>query len=193
VRLTLELKLIAQVGLVGLPNAGKSTLISTLTSARPKIAQYPFTTLEASLGVLVASLQKEKKPLVIADIPGLIEGASEGKGLGDLFLRHIERTKVIVHLIDVSKVKDGPNGPEVLWRDYQTIKKELKSYSRELAKKSEILVFSKADLVTKADVERAMQALKKHRRQPVVISALTGEGLGAFLSKLYKKVKESEA
>ena len=195
VDLVLELKLIADVGLIGLPNAGKSTLLSALTSARPKIAPYPFTTLEPNLGVISASRYQRlasrgteslnanslnaKRSIVIADIPGLIEGASEGKGLGDLFLRHIERTKILVHLIDVSSDTDK-------WQDYQTIRAELKSYSKDLAKKREIIVLTKIDLVSKELVDEVLKLFKAKKKKIVAISAVSGEGLDSLLSAIIR-------
>jgi GTP-binding protein len=163
--LVLELKLIADIGFVGLPNAGKSTLISKITAARPKIAAYPFTTLEANLGVF----ESDGKRLVIADIPGLIEGASSGRGLGDLFLRHIERTKVLAHLIDITSAD--------LWRDYQTIRSELKNYSKELIKKKEIIVLTKADLLGDREQESAVDIFRKHRKKVLVVSTISDFGI----------------
>ena len=195
VDLVLELKLIADVGLIGLPNAGKSTLLAALTSARPKVADYPFTTLEPNLGVISASRYQRlasrgteslnanslnaKRSIVIADIPGLIEGASEGKGLGDLFLRHIERTKILVHLIDVSSDTDK-------WQDYQTIRAELKSYSKDLAKKREIIVLTKIDLVSKELVDEVLKLFKAKKKKIVAISAVSGEGLDSLLSAIIR-------
>ena len=183
------------MGLMGLPNAGKSTLLSALTSARPKIAPYPFTTLEPNLGVISASRYQRlasrgteslnanslnaKRSIVIADIPGLIEGASEGKGLGDLFLRHIERTKILVHLIDVSSDTDK-------WQDYQTIRAELKSYSKDLAKKREIIVLTKIDLVSKELVDEVLKLFKAKKKKIVAISAVSGEGLDSLLSAIIR-------
>lgn len=164
--LTLELKLIADIGLIGLPNAGKSTLISKLTAAKPKVAAYPFTTLEPNLGVLFMG----DKRLVLADIPGLIEGASEGKGLGDLFLKHIERTKILVHLIDVSATDDK-------WQNYQEIRKELENYSKELGTKKEIIVLSKIDLIDEKALKEAQNIFAKKRKKTLAISAQTGQGL----------------
>src|SRR3989344_471265 len=195
VDLVLELKLIADVGLIGLPNAGKSTLLAALTSARPKVADCPFTTLEPNLGVISASRYQRlasrgteslnanslnaKRSIVIADIPGLIEGASEGKGLGDLFLRHIERTKILVHLIDVSSDTDK-------WQDYQTIRAELKSYSKDLAKKREIIVLTKIDLVSKELVDEVLKLFKAKKKKIVAISAVSGEGLDSLLSAIIR-------
>lgn len=135
--LQLELKLIADVGLVGFPNAGKSTLISVISAAKPKIADYPFTTLEPNLGVVDLG---DYKTFVVADIPGLIEGASEGAGLGDRFLRHVERTKLILHLVDVSSLA-GRNPVE----DYEILNRELANYNQDLAERPQIVVATKTD------------------------------------------------
>lgn len=183
VSLTLELKLIADAGLIGLPNAGKSTLLAALTAARPKIAEYPFTTLEPNLGVMTINhspltINRPTK-LVIADIPGLIEGASEGRGLGDLFLRHIERTKILVHLIDAS----GDSGK---WQDYQTIRTELKKYSKELGKKKEIIVLSKVDLVDEDIAREIKSQFVKHRKKVLAISAVSGSGLPKLIKALHE-------
>lgn len=148
--LTLELKLIADVGLVGLPNAGKSTLLSVVSNARPEIADYPFTTLTPNLGVV--DIDSESS-LLFADIPGLIEGAAEGKGLGDEFLRHVERTAVLLHLIDVTSA-------EVV-TDYQTIQNELKTYRSNLARKLQIVVFSKIDLILPEELAQKRAAMEK--------------------------------
>ena len=150
----LELKLIADVGLIGLPNAGKSSLINELTNARSKVANYPFTTLEPSLGVYYE--------LILADIPGLIEGASTGKGLGIKFLQHIERTKILFHLISAES--------EDLAGDYLVIRKELESYSKELADKPEYLFLTKSDVTTPAEIKKKITALKKLNKNIVAIS-----------------------
>lgn len=150
VALALELKLIADVGLVGLPNAGKSTLLSVISNARPEIADYPFTTLTPNLGVV--DIDRESS-LLFADIPGLIEGAAEGKGLGDEFLRHVERTAVLLHLVDATSADVAA--------DYQTIQNELKTYRSNLAKKQQIAVLSKIDLVTPEELAAKQKALKK--------------------------------
>lgn len=189
--ITLELKLLADVGLMGLPNAGKSTLLARLTRAKPKIADYPFTTLEPNLGVLSLTANRlqqtakiseqnavSRKRLIIADIPGLIEGASRGKGLGDLFLRHIERTRILVHLIDIT-------GRD-LWQDYKTVRQELKDYSRELLGKKEIIVLTKTDLVPEAVVSASLAVFRKKRKKVLAISALTGEGLSLLVELLAK-------
>jgi GTPase len=164
----LELKLLADVGLVGLPNAGKSTLLSVLSNARPKVADYEFTTLEPNLGVLKAA----DKHLVIADIPGLIEGASEGKGLGTKFLKHIERTKVLVHLVPAT----GGTAEEI-FEKYQVIRKELKSFAAGLEDKKEIVVLSKIDLAGEAEIKEAVKFFKKKKINILPMSAATGAGV----------------
>lgn len=171
----LELKLIADVGLVGLPNAGKSTLLKMLTNAKPKIGDYPFTTLSPNLGILPVY----KKNIVLADIPGLIEGAADGAGLGDEFLRHIERTKTIVHLIDMSGFSGDPA------RNYQTINKELKAYSARLAKKKQIIVFNKIDVPESADYIELFK-MEFPDLTTLSISAVAGQGLDELKEKLYK-------
>jgi GTP-binding protein len=180
--LHLELRLIADVGLVGLPNAGKSTLLSRLSSARPKIADYPFTTLVPQLGI--AELDTERR-LVIADIPGLIEGAHEGHGLGLDFLRHVERTRVIVHIVDVMPV-DGSIPAE----SYRQIRKELEAYSPKLAAKAEIVVANKMDLSgaseALADLRSALPG-----RQIMAISAVAGTGLRPLLETIWQQVQKA--
>lgn len=166
----LELKLLADVGLVGFPNAGKSTLISRISAARPKIADYPFTTLEPNLGVV--QLPNERS-FVVADIPGLIEGAHEGHGLGIQFLRHIERTRLLVHLVDVSDITG--RDPK---RDFEIIQNELESYSEELASKPMVVVASKIDAAQDDDRVKAVEAIAKEHDLPFLrISSATGEGL----------------
>jgi len=174
--LYLELKLIADVGLVGLPNAGKSTLINVVSDAHPKIADYPFTTLEPCLGVVKGS---EYKTFVMADLPGLIAGAHKGRGLGDKFLRHIERTRIILHLIDFSAEEPIP---EV----YQGIRRELVLYSKTLARKPQIIV------ATKMDIPQARENLKKYKsklpKSIIPISAVTHSGLDKLLQAIWKKL-----
>lgn len=202
--LTLELKLIADIGLIGLPNAGKSTLISKLTAAKPKVADYPFTTLEPNLGVLEVKSQQSTVDsklstltsdfrLILADIPGLIEGASKGKGLGDLFLKHIERTKILVHLIDVSQGQSLPGGLSLdkLWQNYQEIRNELENYSQKgyayskgLGTKKEIIVLSKIDLVDEKVLKAAQNVFAKKRKKTLAISAQTGQGLEELVKAL---------
>lgn len=173
VELTLELKLIADVGLVGLPNAGKSTLLSVVSKARPEIADYPFTTLTPNLGVV--DIDKESS-LLFADIPGLIEGAAMGKGLGDEFLRHVERTAMLLHLIDVT-------GEDVV-ADYKTIQNELKTYRSNLAQKRQIVVFSKIDLILPEELAVKRAALEKvlpKDAQLFAISSQAHENLNPML------------
>lgn len=175
--LQLELKLIADIGLVGLPNSGKSTLLSHISNARPKIADYPFTTLTPNLGV--AKYQNQE--FVVADIPGLISGASAGKGLGDKFLRHIERTKVLVHLIDISSSDPA--------RDYEVIREELKKWNPLLLKKKEIVVLNKADILPKKESQNVANKLSKKIKKPIlVLSAISGEGLDELLKELYTTI-----
>jgi len=169
--LALELKLLADVGLIGLPNAGKSTLLSVLTKATPKIADYPFTTLEPNLGVMTL----EKKNLVLADIPGLIEGASMGRGLGIDFLRHIERCKILVHLVDGTKLLTEP--AKELYRDYEVVRRELGYYSKSLIEKPEIIVLNKIDVLNKKQIKAGLSALKKAKKPVLAISAATHESL----------------
>lgn len=175
--LRLELKLLAEVGIIGLPNAGKSTLISALSAARPKIADYPFTTLVPNLGVV-------RKPTgdgtVFADIPGLIEGASQGAGLGHDFLRHIERTRLLLHVIDATS--DSVIG------EYNTIVQELQTYGRKLQDKTQIIALNKIDAVDKesVDLEALATELNHLSFAPVfIISAVTGEGLQPMLQKIW--------
>src|SRR3989338_9105171 len=159
--LRLELKLIADVGFVGLPNAGKSSLLNALTKARSKVANYPFTTLEPSLGAYYE--------LILADIPGLIEGASEGKGLGIKFLRHIERTKVLFHLISAESERPA--------KDYKIIKKELETYNAELSKKTEYVFLSKSDMVSAEEIKKKIAALKKINKNVFPISVYDWDSL----------------
>ena len=162
----LRLKLIADIGLVGLPNAGKSTLLSRITAAKPKIADYPFTTLHPNLGVV----NQDNKEFVVADIPGLIEGAHEGHGLGHRFLGHVERCKGLIHLIDITS-KDIIN-------DYSTIINEIKAYDESLSMKKEIIVLNKIDAVDKTTIDLAKKKLKNLNIKKVIcISAVSGENI----------------
>lgn len=173
----LSLKLVADVGLIGFPNAGKSTLISSISSARPKIADYPFTTLVPNLGVVSVN----DKSFVVADIPGLIPEASKGKGLGVTFLKHIERCKVISHLIDVSAYQDVQSTLDA----FDKINIELNNFSKELSTKKQIVVFSKIDAVTdKKILVKLQNAFKKKGFESFAISSVTKEGVGELLSKL---------
>jgi len=172
--LDLELRLIADVGLAGLPNAGKSSLLAALTRARPKIADYPFTTLTPNLGVA----RLDDRELVIADIPGLIEGASQGAGLGEEFLRHIERTRVVVHVVDASK--DDPLA------DIATIDAELEAYGHGLGDRPEIIALNKIDLAEARDqVPELVSALEARGREALALSAATGEGIDRLSKRLF--------
>ena len=172
-RLVLELKLIADVGLVGLPNAGKSTLISRISAARPKIADYPFTTLEPHLGVVDLG---DFQTFVVADIPGLIEGAHTGAGLGDRFLRHIERTKLLLHLVDVSGMARDPID------DYRIVTRELVAYRQEIAAKPKIVVATKLDsLEDPARLDELTRYCEQESLEFHAISAATGQGLQELL------------
>jgi GTP-binding protein len=178
--LHLELKLIADVGLVGKPNAGKSTLISHVSQARPKIADYPFTTLHPVLGI--AELSRHKR-IVLADLPGLIEGAHEGAGLGDTFLKHIERTRIIVHLLDIMPL-DGSDPVQ----NYYLIRNELNKYSNILAAKPELIVVNKMDLT---NTDEMLDQLREELGKPVTaISAVTGKGLASMLEQLWDMIQE---
>jgi len=169
-RLRLELKLLADVGLVGFPNAGKSTLISRISSARPKIADYPFTTLEPNLGVVPLD---DFRSFVVADIPGLIEGAHLGHGLGTQFLRHIERTRLLAHLVDVSEA----SGRDPV-QDFETVMRELASFSADLAAKPMLLVATKMDAAQDPARVESLRRLAESRQLPFYkISSVTGEGL----------------
>lgn len=178
-RVTLELKTIADVGLVGFPNVGKSTLLSVLTSARPKIANYHFTTLSPNLGVV----QMYDDSFVIADIPGLIEGASEGAGLGHYFLRHIERVRVIVHIVDIS----GSEGRDPV-SDFEKINNELASHSEKLAEIPQIVVASKADLMLDDSAVKRFEEMTGEKLY--VISSLTRDGIDELLKVIKAKVDE---
>ncbi len=174
--LRLELKLLADVGLLGYPNVGKSTLISRISAAKPKIADYPFTTLEPNLGVVTVGEAPHEESYVVADIPGLIEGAHEGAGLGVQFLRHVERTGVLVHLVDVS---DG-SGRENPVEDFKIITEELRSFGHGLDEKPVLVVASKID-VANPDKLKKLQAMAKRRKLPFyAVSAVSGEGVDAL-------------
>jgi GTPase len=182
-RLRLELKLIAEVGIIGLPNAGKSTLISSLSSAKPKVADYPFTTLVPNLGVV-------RKPTgdgtVFADIPGLISGASEGIGLGHDFLRHIERTRVLLHLIDATA--------DNAIADYQTIQQELQAYGHGLPERPQIIAFNKIDAVDHETLELITSELQELTSVPLFhVSAVTRAGLDNLTSKVWTILDAEEA
>lgn len=181
VQLKLELKLIADVGLVGLPNAGKSTLIAAISSARPKTAAYPFTTLSPNLGVVHTDYSE---PFVVADIPGLIEGAHNGAGLGIRFLRHIERTRILVHLIDVSGIE--PQNPR---QAYDTVNTELASYSQSLADKPQIIVLNKMDLEG-SESKASLFSAALGAETILSISAVSGTGLKQLTSRIISLLDE---
>jgi GTP-binding protein len=166
----LQLKVIADIGIIGLPNAGKSSLLAALTRAKPKIASYPFTTINPNLGVAYYN----NKEITLADIPGLVEGAHKGIGLGDKFLRHIERCKILLHLIDLSE--------DDLMGNYTRIKQELSAYDKNLAKKEEMIFFNKSDLLTKEEIDKKLKSFtNKINKKYEIISVL--------LEKDIKKIK----
>jgi len=169
--LELRLKLLADVGLIGLPNAGKSTLLARLTAAQPKVGAYPFTTIDPNLGVM----NWKGKTVVLADIPGLIEGSSEGKGLGHQFLRHVERTKVLVHLTDSLE-------------SYKTIRDELKEFSEELLKKKEIVVLSQVDRLSEEDKKSKLKEFRAAKLKPMMLSAVSGEGLDELRDRVIESL-----
>jgi len=183
--LSLELKLIADAGLVGLPNAGKSTLLSAASAARPKVADYPFTTLEPVLGVVTLA---DDASFVMADLPGLIEGAHAGAGLGHKFLRHVERTRLLIHVIDASA------GDETeLWNAYQQVRTELRRYSATLARRPHLLALNKMDLVGDgAAVTALRQRLVRLRRRSFPISAVSGEGVTDLLWAACRMLRRTE-
>jgi GTP-binding protein len=184
--LWLELRLIADVGLLGLPNAGKSTLLSAATAAKPKIADYPFTTLEPLLGVVELT---EDATFVMADLPGLIEGASEGAGLGLQFLRHVDRTRVLIHVIDAAA-----GDQHKLWNDYQQVRTELKKYSAALARRPHLIALNKMDAIKDASELLAFrQRLVKLRRRTFPISAATGEGVQDLLWAAARALEKRKA
>jgi len=173
----LRLKLIADAGLVGLPNAGKSTFLSVVTAAKPKIADYPFTTLHPGLGVV----RSDGREFVLADIPGLIEGAHEGHGLGDRFLGHVERCRVLLHLVDATTEHAG--------KAYKTVRAELEAYGNGLSEKPEIVALSKADVVDAAGLRQQAQRLKRAaKRSPLILSSATHQGVEAALRALAAEI-----
>lgn len=179
--LKIELKLIADVGLVGLPNAGKSTLLSKLSAANPKIASYPFTTLEPQLGVLQ---YKFYKPCIIADIPGLVEGAHTGVGLGHKFLRHIERTSILLHIIDAAD--------EDVLNNYEIIANELRLYKEELANRIQILVLNKSDIVSEAQIRELEKKFQQAGQNVMTVSGMTGEGIDRLKEVVAETLEQRE-
>jgi GTPase len=182
----LELKLLADVGLVGYPNAGKSTLISRISAAKPKIADYPFTTLQPNLGVVVVGNEKDERSFVVADIPGLIEGAHTGAGLGIQFLRHIERTRLLVHLVDVSDSSGRPDPA----KDAEVIMGELASFGAGLDQKPMLLVATKIDAANKDKLAKLKRYAKKKNLELFAISAVTGKGIEELKFAMAAKVDE---
>ncbi len=181
--LQLELKLIADVGLVGFPNAGKSTLISVISAAKPKIADYPFTTLEPNLGVVDLG---DFRTFVVADIPGLIEGASEGAGLGDRFLRHVERTKLILHLVDVSSI----SGRDPI-EDYEIINRELSNYNPELGERPQIVVATKLDALDEPErLEKLRERVKTDGKEFLEISSVTNLGVKELVNTVSRRLDQ---
>ncbi len=181
----LTLKLIADVGVIGFPNVGKSTLISHVSAARPKIADYPFTTMAPNLGVVQWA---EGKTFVMADIPGLIEGAAEGKGLGHQFLRHVERTRLLVHMIDPTATEESRDPLS----DYDAINRELAKYSKALTGKPQVVVINKSDAIAddKEIARIAKELSKKCESEVYVISAVTGQGLNSLMTTVGGKVEQ---
>jgi len=184
--LTLELKLLADVGLIGMPNAGKSTLLSRISAARPKIADYPFTTLQPQLGIVEV---ENCRRFVVADIPGLIEGAHTGIGLGDEFLRHIERTKLLVHLLDVSPfARMNPSDA------YSIVRNELIQYNPKLAEKKEIIIANKTDLLDTASSSKFIQTLEEKISKPVCpVSMVTGKNIGNLINMIISALNEIQS
>lgn len=182
--LRLCLKLIADVGLLGLPNAGKSTLLRRISAARPAVANYPFTTLVPSLGVVERDLRR----FVVADLPGLIEGSSDGIGLGDRFLRHVERTRVLVHVLDVGTAHLTKEDPI---RDYETIRNELENYQPELLERAELLVLNKIDLISDRDsLSTTIRKLPIEKHRIFTISGATGEGVPQLINGMLQALDE---
>ncbi len=187
--LRLELKLLADVGLLGMPNAGKSTLIRAVSAARPKVADYPFTTLHPNLGVVRVA---ENRSFVVADIPGLIEGAAEGAGLGHQFLRHLARTRLLLHLVDIAPFDDGADPV----KDARAIVNELKKYDQALYEKPRWLVLNKTDMLQGAERDRAVQRFLQSYRwkgEWFAISALTGEGCRELTFAIMDRLSETQA
>lgn len=179
--LFLKLKILSDVGLVGLPNAGKSTFLSVVSKAKPKIANYPFTTLEPQLGVV----RVDDYDFVVADLPGLIEGASEGRGLGDRFLKHTERCGVLLHLIDINS--------EDIYKDYKTIRKELETYNKKLAKKVEVIALTKCETLQQEEIQEKLKNFEKKlksKKNIFVISSVARIGITELLREVKEKVED---
>lgn len=182
--LKIELKLLADVGLIGLPNAGKSTLLSKLSAANPKVAAYPFTTLEPKLGILQLEYHE---PCIIADIPGIIEGAHEGAGLGHKFLRHVERTKILIHVLDAGGPLSNPLD------DFKTLENELSLYKEELVQRKRLIVLNKIDLIeSPLQVNQLIEETRKLGHEVLPVSALQGDGIAALKKKIGEIMEEME-
>jgi GTPase len=184
----LELKLLADVGLVGYPNAGKSTLISRISAAKPKIADYPFTTLEPNLGVVTVGEAPNEESFVVADVPGLIEGAHLGHGLGTQFLRHIERTRVLLHLVDVSDASGRPDPVE----DFKVINRELENFGHELLQKPMIVAATKIDSANPEKLKKLSAHARRRKLEFHAISSVTGQGIDELKWALAKRVRPAE-
>lgn len=185
-RLRLELKILADAGLIGFPNAGKSTFISKVSAAKPKIADYPFTTLTPNLGVMIDEKNPDNR-MVIADIPGLIEGAHAGQGLGHRFLKHVERTRFLVHILSVEDVdEDNP------WLGFDMINEELRKFDPELAERRQLEVINKIDLADPEKVEKLKKRARENGREIFFISAKEGEGLEPLIAEMWKARQETE-
>jgi GTP-binding protein len=184
-RLKLELKIIADIGIIGLPNAGKSTLLSRLSSAHPKIAKYPFTTIAPNLGVMVFD---DDQSLTLADIPGLIEGASSGKGLGHKFLQHIERTNILLHVLDVHR-----SNLKNIFNDFSIVQGELRLYHPSLINKDQVIALNKIDIapVSRGDLEETCHLFRERGHECRAISALTGEGIDELRELLRQKSQKN--
>jgi GTP-binding protein len=186
-RLRLELKVLADVGLLGFPNAGKSTLISRISAARPRIASYPFTTLRPHLGIVESGHAR----FVVADIPGLVPGAHQGVGLGDRFLRHVERTRLLVHMLDPEPwLREDPERSP--GRDYHALRHELTAYSADLADRPELVCLTKADVVTDPEQRRQLRE-QVPTAQVLWISAATGEGIDQLLREIARRLEAARS
>ncbi|MGA3206752.1 MAG: GTPase ObgE [Syntrophales bacterium] len=183
--ITLELKLLADVGIIGLPNVGKSTFISKVSAARPKIADYPFTTLVPHLGVVRYG---KLETFVIADIPGLIKGAHEGMGMGTRFLRHIERTSVLLHILDISHESHSD-----AWHDFETVNRELTLFSPSLIEKQQVVAINKIDLpITRDRIKKEFDIFKRNGVKVLAFSAITGEGIDSVINEITRKLHKNE-
>jgi GTP-binding protein len=183
--ITLELKLLADVGIIGLPNVGKSTFISKVSAARPKIADYPFTTLVPHLGVVRYG---KLETFVIADIPGLIKGAHEGMGMGTRFLRHIERTSVLLHILDISHESHSD-----AWHDFETVNRELTLFSPSLIEKQQVVAINKIDLpITRDRIKKEFDIFKRNGIKVLAFSAITGEGIDSVINEITRKLHNAE-